>query len=326
MAAGVPRILAPSRTCWRSTGRGQASKGTVRAAKEQRPLVRLEPGLVERGGVRLADEPSERREQFAALLKQDFFPLKTGNGVSHLQHMSVVNVEPPVLTCREFFDKKECDRLVQLALDTKKLQRSRIGGNEEKDEGIRTSTSLAIDTALLASQPKLKEKVQMLLECIESMLDLVDSDKDPNFGKFKHPQPNKVTFELPQIARYEKGQHFLMHEDAFPYQVALRKGYQRRATVLVYLNDVQEGGETRFDALDLAVNPEKGMALVFFPSFSNGVPDVRTVHTACDAIEEKFVFQLWISSGLSSPTRKEQKMKVDLGQKTKPSKKKGFGK
>lgn len=296
------------------------------AAKEQRPLVRLDPGLVEKGGVRLADEPVERRQQFGDLLKQDFFPLNVDGDVAHLKHMSVVNVEPPVLTCKEFFDKDECDRLVQLALDTRKLQRSRVGGNEDNDEGIRTSTSLAIDTALLASQPKLKEKVQGLLACIEKMLDILESDKDSNFGKFKHPKPNKVTFELPQIARYEKGQHFLMHEDAFPYQVALRKGYQRRATVLVYLNDVKEGGETRFDALDLSIRPERGMALVFFPSFSNGVPDVRTIHTACDAVEEKFVFQLWISSGLADPQQKKSISEANPTKKKKSSGKKGFGK
>jgi hypothetical protein len=36
------------------------------------------------------------------------------------------------------------------------------------------------------------------------------------------------------------GQHFLSHEDGFPSDVALSKGYQRRATLLVYLNDVLE--------------------------------------------------------------------------------------
>ncbi len=37
------------------------------------------------------------------------------------------------------------------------------------------------------------------------------------------------------------GQHFLTHEDAFPFEVATAKGYQRRATLLVYLNDCPEG-------------------------------------------------------------------------------------
>jgi collagen type III alpha len=71
------------------------------------------------------------------------------------------------------------------------------------------------------------------------------------------------------------GQHFLAHEDGFPPQIALKKGYQRRATLLVYLNDVAEGGATRFEHLGLAVQPRKGKALLFFPAFSGGMPDAR---------------------------------------------------
>lgn len=36
------------------------------------------------------------------------------------------------------------------------------------------------------------------------------------------------------------GQHFLAHEDGFPASAALEKGYNRRATLLVYLNDVPQ--------------------------------------------------------------------------------------
>lgn len=43
-----------------------------------------------------------------------------------------------------------------------------------------------------------------------------------------------------QVAHYSGGEYFKTHEDAFPNSVAEKKGYQRRATVLVYLNDVAE--------------------------------------------------------------------------------------
>lgn len=64
----------------------------------------------------------------------------------------------------------------------------------------------------------------------------------------------------------------------------LRAGYQRRATVLVYLNDVAEGGSTRFDKLGIDVRPKKGQCLLFFPGTKASMPDARTLHTACEAI------------------------------------------
>jgi collagen type III alpha len=73
------------------------------------------------------------------------------------------------------------------------------------------------------------------------------------------------------------GQHFLSHEDGFPSAIALDKGYQRRATLLVYLNDVPQGGATQFDHLGFGVQPQRGKALLFFPSFSGGKSDARCV-------------------------------------------------
>jgi hypothetical protein len=54
-------------------------------------------------------------------------------------------------------------------------------------------------------------------------------------------------------------------------ETAKQKGYQRRATLLLYLNDVPEGGATKFDIIDIGVQPVKGDALLFFPSFQVGV-------------------------------------------------------
>lgn len=40
--------------------------------------------------------------------------------------------------------------------------------------------------------------------------------------------------------RYTTGQHFLAHEDGFPPLLATANGFQRHATLLLYLNDVQQ--------------------------------------------------------------------------------------
>ena len=116
---------------------------------------------------------------------------------------------------------------------------------------------------------------------------------------FKPPSSRSpYSFELPQVAHYEGGEYFKTHEDAFPENVAQRKGYQRRATVLVYLNDVAEGGATRFDKMSppLDVTPRKGRMLLFFPGTKASMPDARTTHTAREAApgHEKWISQLWV--------------------------------
>lgn len=73
--------------------------------------------------------------------------------------------------------------------------------------------------------------------------------------------------EEPQGQRYLVGQEFKKHCDWFdknsPYnQVHLNMG-QRTFTFMIYLNDVEEGGETFFTKINLAVKPQKGKALVW---------------------------------------------------------------
>ena len=65
-------------------------------------------------------------------------------------------------------------------------------------------------------------------------------------------------------------------------------------TVLVYLNDVQQGGATSFPALNLQVQPRRGMALVFFPATVDGMLDKMALHAAMPAIDTKFISQVWV--------------------------------
>jgi hypothetical protein len=51
----------------------------------------------------------------------------------------------------------------------------------------------------------------------------------------------RVTCFIPgTCCRYTTGQHFLAHEDGFPPLLATSNGFQRHATLLLYLNDVQQ--------------------------------------------------------------------------------------
>lgn len=107
--------------------------------------------------------------------------------------------------------------------------------------------------------------------------------------------------EYPLVLRYEKGQFFGEHFDYFiPEMFAMGEGPlefggQRITTHLLYLNDEFTGGETRFDAVDLAVRPERGMSVIFHDIKPNHNIDPLTRHTGV-AVETgvKWMMARWV--------------------------------
>lgn len=76
-----------------------------------------------------------------------------------------------------------------------------------------------------------------------------------------------------QVLRYEVRQEYKPHYDALP-----PGGNQRILTVLVWLNDGYEGGETTFLANGLTVRGGVGDALVFANATADGRPDQASRH------------------------------------------------
>ena len=84
-----------------------------------------------------------------------------------------------------------------------------------------------------------------------------------------------------QLLRYEPGQFYNTHHDYIPQELERRQGV-RILTVFLYLNEVEEGGETNFPSLQLTVTPKTGRALIW-PSVLDEYPnavDGRTEHRA----------------------------------------------
>lgn len=53
----------------------------------------------------------------------------------------------------------------------------------------------------------------------------------------------------------------------------------------MYLNDVEEGGTTTFNELNIVVKPMKGDAIVFYNCKPNGDPDPLTMHSGDKVIK-----------------------------------------
>jgi prolyl 4-hydroxylase len=89
--------------------------------------------------------------------------------------------------------------------------------------------------------------------------------------------------ECLQGQRYTVGQEFKPHLDWFQQRSpgwAREKGNggQRGYTAMVYLNDVEAGGETDFPRLDIAVAPRAGTLLAWNNADDDGVPNPFTIH------------------------------------------------
>ena len=106
--------------------------------------------------------------------------------------------------------------------------------------------------------------------------------------------------EVPQVLHYAVGQAFRLHEDYLlpdgPHKIReLASHGQRARTLLVYLNDGFEGGETDFPQLGLRFRGSKGEALMFSNVLADGSPDRRMRHAGLPPTAgEKWLFSQWV--------------------------------
>lgn len=108
-----------------------------------------------------------------------------------------------------------------------------------------------------------------------------------------------------QILHYGTGGEYKPHFDFFPYEepgsaTHLAKGGQRVVTVVMYLNDVEEGGETLFPrAGGFRVMPRKGWAAYFSYCDAAGRVDAATLHAGAPVLAgEKWIATKWIRQGV----------------------------
>lgn len=92
------------------------------------------------------------------------------------------------------------------------------------------------------------------------------------------PNENSEYF---QLLKYKQDEFYGIHHDYLSISRDRQEGC-RILTAYLYLSNVEEGGGTRFDKLDLTVMPKLGRILIW-PSVLDESPhdkDFRTTHTA----------------------------------------------
>lgn len=182
---------------------------------------------------------------------------------------------PELLVFSNFLTAAECDALIELARP--RLSRSltvdmKTGGEELN--ASRTSQGMFFERTESALVQRIEARIAKLLHW---------------------PARNG---EGLQVLRYDLGGEYLPHYDYFDPAEAgtpalLKRGGQRVATFIVYLNDVAAGGTTIFPDLQVRVRPERGHAVFF--SYTEPHPSTRTLHGGEPVMAgEKWIATKWL--------------------------------
>lgn len=100
------------------------------------------------------------------------------------------------------------------------------------------------------------------------------------------------------LSYYRAGQEFLPHCDYFDtlgsnIEELLHAG-QRIATLVIYLNDVLDGGGTLFPQAGFEIRPQQGCGTYFTYQLPDGSPDPTSLHGGNPVIEgEKWIATFW---------------------------------
>ncbi|CAK9181156.1 unnamed protein product [Ilex paraguariensis] len=202
----------------------------------------------------------------------------------------VLSWRPRALYFPNFATAEQCQSIIEMARS--KLKPSNLalrkGETADSTKGDRTSSGTFIGAS---------EDTSGSLDFVERKIARVTMIPK-SFG------------EAFNILRYEIGQRYVSHYDAFnPAEYGPQKS-QRIASFLLYLSDVQEGGETMFpmengsdvgvgfdyrSCMGLKVKPRQGDGLLFYSVFPNGTIDRTSIHGSCPVIKgEKWVATKWI--------------------------------
>lgn len=158
-------------------------------------------------------------------------------------------------TAEDFLLREECDELIDVIRG--RLRPSTISHDGTANASFRTSRTCDLVGG--------EQVVRMLDERVCGAMGIDPSMAEPSQGQF-----------------YEVGQEFKPHTDYFEhYELAQHSTPtlgQRTWTFMIYLNDVEEGGQTAFVNVGLVVPPKRGMAVIWNNLKPDGTGNYDTLH------------------------------------------------
>ncbi|KAK2408769.1 putative prolyl 4-hydroxylase [Trifolium repens] len=188
--------------------------------------------------------------------------------------VEILSWEPRVFLYHNFLAKEECEHLINISKNSMEKSfviDSKTGQNVESS--VRTSSG----TFLPIGYDKIVRNIEKRIS-------------DVTFIPVEYGEEFNVL-------HYEVGQMYVPHSDYFEDAFNIKNGGQRIATMLMYLSDVEEGGETVFPAAKgnfssvpwwnelsdcgkkgLSIKPKMGDALLFWSMKPDGSIDPSSLH------------------------------------------------
>lgn len=171
--------------------------------------------------------------------------------------------EPLIVILGNVLSDEECDDLIRLSKD--RLNRSKIGNTREVDE-LRTSSSMFFEESENHLVARIEKRVSQIMNIPVEHGDGL------------------------QVLNYQIGQEYKAHYDYFS-----AASNPRISTLVMYLNDVEQGGETYFPKLNFSVSPQKGMAVYFEYFYDNQELNELTLHGGAPiVIGDKWAATQWM--------------------------------
>jgi len=179
---------------------------------------------------------------------------------------TVLNKEPLVMRFERVLTDEECEQLIESARP--RLKESRLANKVVSE--IRTSRGMFFEEEESPLIRRIERRIAQLMNV-----------------PIEHA-------EGLQVLHYGPGQEYRAHHDFFaPGSPSARNN--RISTLVIYLNDVEEGGETFFPLLDIAVKPKRGSAVYFEYFYNNPELNDLTLHSSVPVARgEKWVATQWM--------------------------------
>ncbi|KAL3507179.1 hypothetical protein ACH5RR_032561, partial [Cinchona calisaya] len=199
----------------------------------------------------------------------------------------IISWSPRIILFHNFLSVEECDYLRAIALPH--LQISTVVDTKTGKgikSNVRTSSGMFLNH---------EERKYPMIQAIEKRISV-------------YSQVPVENGELIQVLRYEKKEFYRPHHDYFSDAFNLKRGGQRVATMLMYLSDDVDGGETYFPMAGsgecscggkmvkgLCVKPAKGDAVLFWSMGLDGESDPSSIHGGCEVLfGEKWSATKWM--------------------------------